>query len=99
MKDLISKLDDQKFIVVTEEQLKELLDSSHTVFEKDTRLRDFIRVLKYEDNVYLQERTNLGEIMIRKFSTEEEAMKLVKDRLEIYDKMWDGCGCKINYYE
>lgn len=99
MKDLISKLNDQKFIVVTEEQLKELLNSSHTIFERDTRLRDFIRVLKYEDNIYLQERTNHGEIVMRKFSTEEEAMKFVKDRIEIYDKMWDGCGCKINYYE
>ncbi len=99
MKDLISKLDEQKFIVISEQQLNEILNSSQIILEKDTRLRDFIRILKYEENIFLQEKTNQGEIMLRRFPTEEDARKLLNDRMEIYDKMWDGCGCKINYYE
>lgn len=99
MKDLISKFDEQNFVVISEQQLNELLNSSQIILEKDTRLRDFIRILRYEENIFLQEKTNQGEIMLRKFSKEEDARKLLNDRMEIYDKMWDGCGCKINYYE
>ena len=99
MIDLISKLDEQKFVVISEQQLNELLNSSQIILEKDTRLRDFIRILRYDENIFLQEKTNHGEIMLRRFSTEEDARKLLNDRMEIYDKMWDGCGCKINYYE
>lgn len=99
MKDLISKLDEQNFVVISEQQLNELLNSSQIILEKDTRLRDFIRILRYEEKIFLQEKTNQGEIMLRKFSKEEDARKLLNDRMEIYDKMWDGCGCKINYYE
>lgn len=89
----------EKFLTLTSEELSDLLKSSEIVYEQDTRLRDYIRILQFEKALYLQETTNRKEILIRKFPNKEEAMKLVDERLEIYDKMWDGCGCKINYYE
>lgn len=89
----------RKFLTVSEFELGELLSSSSIIFEQDTRIRDMIRILKVENNFFLQEKTNLGEIIIRQFDNEAGATKLVNERMEIYDKMWDGCGCKINYYE
>jgi hypothetical protein len=89
----------EKYLTLTSEELSDLLKSSEIVYEQDTRLRDYIRILQVEKAFYLQETTNRKEILIRKFPNKEEAMKVVDDRLEIYDKMWDGCGCKINYYE
>ena len=56
-------------------------------------------IKRIENLFYVQENTDKGEIIIKHFETEVEAMNLVNDRMEIYDKMWDGCGCKINYYE
>lgn len=29
---------------------------------------------------------------------EEEVRAFVEDRLETYERMWDGCGCKVEYY-
>jgi len=89
----------KQYHVISETELNELLQTSQIIFEQDTRLRDFIRILKLNGNLLLQEKTNLGDILIRRFETEADAMKLVNERMEIYDKMWDGCGCKINYYE
>jgi hypothetical protein len=99
IKELIRRFETENYIVISDEELTDLLRSSKIVFEQDTRLRDFIRILKLVNLFYLQEKTNLGEIMIRQFETEADAMNLVNDRMQIYDKMWDGCGCKINYYE
>jgi len=28
----------------------------------------------------------------------KEAEDFVKDRLDFYERKWDGCGCKIDYY-
>lgn len=89
----------EKYVIISDEELTELLKSVKIIFEQDTRLRDYIRILKLKDSFLLQETTNRGEIILRKLTSEADAMKLVNDRLEIYDKMWDGCGCKINYYE
>lgn len=99
MNDLSKRIKTEKFLIISSDELQGLLQNSQIVFEQDTRIRDYIRILRDEDNFILQETTNLGEIMIRRFETEADAMKLVKERMEIYDKMWDGCGCKINYYE
>ncbi len=30
--------------------------------------------------------------------TEDEVGPFVKDRLDTYERMWDGCGCKVEYY-
>ena len=89
----------KKYIVISANELAGLLKSSKIIIEQDTRLRDYIRILQVEGYFILQETSNTSEIIIRSFENVIEAMNLVNDRLQVYDKMWDGCGCKINYYE
>ncbi len=95
----ISQVQTKKFVAISESELSELIGSSQIIFEKDTSLRDYIRIFKTENQFILQETTNKGEIIIRIFENEDEAIQFANDRLQIYDKMWDGCGCKIDYYE
>lgn len=99
LKELKKRFETEKYLIISDEELADLLKSSKIVFEQDTRLLDYMRILKVENLFYLQEKTNKGEIIIRLFINEAEAMNLVNDRMQIYDKMWDGCGCKIDYYE
>jgi len=35
---------------------------------------------------------------VRRLGGEDEARAFIRDRLDTYDRMWDGCGCKIDYY-
>jgi hypothetical protein len=37
--------------------------------------------------------------IIRWLPSVEEKDRFVKDRLDAYERMWDGCGCKINYHK
>jgi len=30
---------------------------------------------------------------------EHEVRAFVEDRLDTYERMWDGCGCKVSYYK
>ena len=99
MNNLSNKLKTEKYLIISADELHEMLKSSVKVLEQDTRLRDYIRILKLDDAYIFQETTNYGEITIRQFNNEADAKNLVNDRMQIYDKMWDGCGCKINYYE
>lgn len=98
-KELSKRSDTEKYIVISHGELTDLLKSSKIIFEQDTCIRDMIRILKVENHFFIQEKTNLDEIIIRRFDSEADALKLLNERMEIYDKMWDGCGCKINYYE
>ncbi len=35
--------------------------------------------------------------VVRRLADADDARALVARRLETYDKMWDGCGCKVDY--
>jgi len=88
-----------KFLIINENELKLFLENSEIIRVEDTHLSDFIRVLKYDEKLFVQEITFKKEIIIRKVNSAEDADKFVQDRLDFYDRKWDGCGCKIDYYE
>jgi hypothetical protein len=69
------------------------------IIEENTYISDKIRLLKFKDELILQEKTTKDEFLIRKMKTQKEAEDFMRDRLEIYNRMWDGCGCKVNYYD
>ena len=89
----------KKYLTIKKEELMILLNRSLILVEKDTYISDKIRLLKYEDELFIQEKSNNDEYLIRLMKTKKEAEEFVKQRLEIYDSMWDGCGCKVQYYD
>jgi hypothetical protein len=96
---IIKKASKSKYVKLSDSELKNLLSVSELLQEIDTCISDKIRLLKFGDEFIIQERSTEQEIIIRPVSTEKEAEDFIKQRLEIYDRMWDGCGCKVNYYD
>lgn len=79
-------------------KLDDLLNSCTIVFERDTLISGLIRILQYKKYFITQETTTRNEVSLRLYSSKEEAEALVLDHLDTYDQMWDGCGCKVDYY-
>jgi hypothetical protein len=96
---IISKAKKNKYFLINKEELEQLLSQSKTIIEKDTHISDKIRLLKLDNDLIIQEKTTRDELIIRIVKSKEEAEEFIKERLEIYDKMWDGCGCKVEYYD
>jgi hypothetical protein len=96
---IISSAKKKKYLIISEPELNELLSQSNIIIEENTYISDKIRLLQFEDELIIQEKTTKNEYLIRVMKTKKEAEELIKQRLEIYDKMWDGCGCKVEYYE
>jgi len=95
---IITSAKKEKYLIINEEHLKDLLSNSELIIEENTYLSDKIRLLKIKDDLILQEKTTSGEYLVRIIKTKKEAEELIQQRLEIYEKMWDGCGCKVDYY-
>jgi hypothetical protein len=98
-KEILNKVVNSKYLIIEEDQLKSLLNNSEVIRVEDTHLSDFIRLLKFEENLFVQETTSKNEILIRKVNSMKDADLFIKERLEFYERKWDGCGCKIDYYE
>jgi len=93
----LSILDLKIFINLTEEDKNILVNSSKIIQENDTLLSGKIRILEYNHNIYIQEKTDKMDYIVRKVNNIDSAKKIVQDRLDTYDRMWDGCGCRIDY--
>ncbi len=81
------------------EELERILSFAVIISEQNTLISDYIRILKIEDHIMIQEKTDKNEIALHLVKDEQEATEFVNERLETYEKMWDGCGCKIKYYD
>jgi hypothetical protein len=98
-KRVINSARGKKYIEISKDELNQLLANSSLIIEENTYISDKIRLLEYGTDLLIQEKTTNDEYIIRIMKTKEEAEELIKERLDIYDKMWDGCGCKVDYYD
>ena len=81
------------------DELSELIASAELLREEETHLAGKIRVLRVGDRILVQEQhPETKKLILHEFPSEEEAGRFVEDRLKAYDRIWDGCGCKIDYY-
>lgn len=99
VKEIFDKTLNSNYLIIEEDELKLVLDNSEIIRVEDTYLSDLIRVLKYDDNLFVQETTFKKEILIRKMDSMNDVDFFVQERLDYYERKWDGCGCKIDYYE
>lgn len=79
------------------DDLAGLLSVARSVREVDTRVAGVLRVLELEGVLLVQEQTTRGQLLVRRVGSLAAAEALIAGRLEIYERMWDGCGCKVDY--
>ncbi len=95
---IINDLSTNPITILTDDELKNFLSQVEVIKEENTYLCDYIRITKYVNEIFVQEKSDKNEIIIRKMNSLEEAENFVKERLAYYERKWDGCGCKVNYY-
>lgn len=74
-----------------------LVEKGRVLREADTRLAGPIRVVEIGGVVVVVERTTRGQPVARVVASPAAAGALIEDRLAVYERMWDGCGCKVDY--
>jgi len=97
--ELITKLQSQAPIPVDREILVGLLEAAEVLRQDNTCVAGWIRILSVDGVILVQEETPDGNALARRLPSIEDANDFVNERLASYERMWDGCGCKINYFE
>jgi len=98
-KEIFSKASNTNYLIIDDADLESVLNNAEIIRIEDTYLSDFIRVLKYDEKLFVQETSFKKEILIRKMDSMKDVDFFVQERLDYYERKWDGCGCKIDYYE
>jgi len=95
--DFVEQVDRQGLVTLDERSLHMLLETAEIVRDDDTCLAGRIRILFLDGFVMVQEQTQDGRVLLRRFGSRKAAESFVDDRLATYERMWDGCGCKVDY--
>lgn len=98
VRELVVEIEQQAIIAFDGEALPELLEAAEVIRADDTCVAGWIRILRIGGHFAVQEQTPDGEILVRRLISREAAERFVEDRLNDYERMWDGCGCKIDYH-
>ena len=97
---LLKAFENTSRVSLTSEELDDLLAAATIVREEDSCISGMLRILRLENGtIVVQEETPKKEVLVRTRPSLEAAQEFVSGRLEVYERMWDGCGCKVNYEE
>jgi hypothetical protein len=96
---LVAKLQSKAPFPIDRNDLIGLLETAEVLRQDNTCVAGWIRILSVDGAVLVQEETPDGNALARRMPSIEDANRFVDDRLGTYERMWDGCGCKINYFE
>jgi hypothetical protein len=87
-------------VVLTADELSALLAAAKLLREDSTAMAGPLRVLRVGGRILIQEQVPVTkQLVVRELPSMAEADRFVAARLDTYERMWDGCGCKIDYFE
>jgi hypothetical protein len=97
--ELSRRLRDERIVPMPAAEWAELTEVCEVVERHDTLVAGELLIVRCEAGLAAVEQPSPGERVVRRLANGQEARALVEARLEAYERMWDGCGCKIDYYK
>ena len=96
--ELAPRLRGAAIVELSQGELDVLRASAETLRDDDTTVAGHIRILSFDGMILVQEQTPQRQLLVRAMPSLERAHRFVDDRLAVYDKMWDGCSCRVDYF-
>jgi tetrahydromethanopterin S-methyltransferase subunit G len=81
-----------------EDEWTAIADRFEELERHPTSISGDLLIVRLESVLAAVEQPTPGKRVVRRLDDLDEARRFVEQRLQVYDRMWDGCGCKIDYY-
>ena len=97
-KDLIERVRSQGIVALDDAAWKPVADAFDVVERHNTFIAGDLVIARLDGLLVAVETPTSRQHVVRRL--EESALRaFVKDRLDTYERMWDGCGCKVDYFD
>ncbi len=97
--ELMRDLDRGPVVVMPAAEWQALAAGFEVVEDADTFVSGRIAIARGPaGTVVVVEEPKRDERVVRRMADLGAARALVADRLATYERMWNGCGCKVDYY-
>lgn len=96
--ELVRRLVTERVVSLTADAWAALADGIEEVERHSTGVAGDLLIVRVESHLAAVEEPSSGNRVVRRLADTDEAGEFVRQRLEQYERMWDGCGCKVDYY-
>jgi hypothetical protein len=97
VRQVMGKLRAGGIVGITRAEWERLAPRFQVLEVHETRLAGQLLLVRGPAGLAAVEQPEHDRRVIRPLADETAARSFIRDRLETYDRMWDGCGCRIDY--
>ncbi len=97
VEELTTRLASEKVVSLPTPEWESMKDAFEEVERHATFIAGDLVIVRRHGVLYALEEPSSRERVLRRLH-EDEVRSFVRDRLETYERMWDGCGCRVEYY-
>jgi hypothetical protein len=95
---LTEQLRAERILAVGAEVWRALADQFNEIERHATGIAGDLIIIRTPAGLAAVEQPNSTQRVIRLLTGDIEGRQFVRQRMEQYERMWDGCGCKVDYY-
>ena len=96
--ELTARLSNGEVVPLATAEWEALAPGFDVVEEHDTGLSSSLLIVRGPAGLAAVERPAAGQRVARPLPDLAAVGPFVADRLRAYERMWDGCGCRIDYF-
>ena len=96
--EFVTLLRQGKIVILSSEEWQRFSVLFRVLEIHETGVAGQLVVLRGPTGIAIKEESKSGEFVVRPLDDEKKAEEFVQNRMSTYERMWDGCGCKIDYY-
>ncbi len=97
-REVVERLGKQPILTLGAGQWTGIADQFEVIERHSTFISGDLLIVRLEKYYAAVEQPATDERVMRRLGDIDEVRHFVSNRLEDYERMWDGCGCKIDYY-
>jgi hypothetical protein len=88
-----------ELVILDEVDWREIAPELEVVARHETFVAGDLVVVRTAAGLAAAERPEEGRRVIRPLGDAGRAEAFIRGRLEAYERMWDGCGCRVDSYD
>ncbi|OGQ87694.1 MAG: hypothetical protein A2289_24580 [Deltaproteobacteria bacterium RIFOXYA12_FULL_58_15] len=96
--EFVERLRQGEIVRVSTSDWENLSTAVEVIESHDTQMRGVLLVIKTTAGIAAVEEPDALTRAIRPLSDRSAASRFVAARMAVYERMWDGCGCKVDYF-
>lgn len=98
IEELARRLTSERIVSLSTSDWAALAANFEELERHDTLVAGHLLIVRGPVGLAAVEQPSPEERVIRLLLDDQEAHRFVQERLEQYERLWDGCGCKVDYY-